>query len=167
MSRINLLFFQDPYVGEQKEQHAHQPGKGLGDGSTYISPEGNKNEGCKNLDDKLHGAGDQRDRFVIDSLKGHPDDQQDAKREEKDHINMKVHHGIAHDHRIIGSGESPYQRICQSQDHDQEKERPDQADHRGFPDAFPDPVDPLEIVFQEVFWSVAFAKVSTWIFASL
>ncbi len=54
---------------------------------------------------------------------------------------MKVHHGITHDHRIIGSGESPYQRICQSQDHDQEKERPDQADHRGFLNAFPDPVD--------------------------
>lgn len=140
-SGINPLFFQDPYVGEQKKQHAHQPGKGLGDGSTYISPEGNKNEGCKDFDDKLHGAGDQRDRFVIDSLKGHPDDQQDAKGEEKDHIDMKVHHGITHDHRIIGSGESPYQRICQSQDHDQEKERPDQADHRGFLNAFPDPVD--------------------------
>ena len=53
---------------------------------------------------------------------------------------MKVHQGVAHNHGIVGSGEGLYQRFSESQDHNQEQGRPDEAEDGRFPDTVPDPV---------------------------
>ena len=75
---LNILFFHNPYVGKQQKQHAQQPGKRLGDGGSRVAPEGDEDERSKDLDDKLHGAGDQRNGLVVDSLEGHAERQQDT-----------------------------------------------------------------------------------------
>ena len=78
VAAAGYLFFHNPYVGKQQKQHAQQPGKRLGDGGSRVAPEGDEDERSKDLDDKLHGAGDQRNGLVVDSLEGHAERQQDT-----------------------------------------------------------------------------------------